>query len=90
MQKATALLSSPFVFVLLVVGSVVTKKKKTIVSITFFDGFVEKKMATCTYFGGFAPKKVTTVMSSLSFMVEHVKKAMVGGVFFLFFFVLMV
>jgi hypothetical protein len=41
-------------------------------SITFFHGFVAKKMATVTtftFFGGFVAKKVTTTMSSPSSMV---------------------
>jgi len=41
------------------------KKKTTIASITFFDGFVaKKKMATIiTFFNGFITKKVTATMS---------------------------
>jgi hypothetical protein len=64
----------------LVTGSVITKKKKTTTSVTFFDGFVVKKMATFAFFGGFAAKKVI-VMSLPSSMVEHVKKAMAGNLF---------
>lgn len=66
----------PFVFVLLVGGSTLTKKKKTITSVTFFDGFPAKKWATYDFFGGFVAKKVTRAISSPSYMVEHVKKAM--------------
>jgi hypothetical protein len=40
-------------------------------SITFFDGFVIKKMTliTIAFFDGFVTKMVTTTMSSLSSMV---------------------
>jgi hypothetical protein len=44
-----------------------------------------KKNGNLRLFGGFATKKVTATLSSPSFMVEHVKKAMAGGFFFLFF-----
>jgi hypothetical protein len=48
------------------------KKTTTIISITFFDGFIAKKKATTivvTFFGGFVTKKVTATMSSPYYMV---------------------
>jgi hypothetical protein len=53
-------------------GSAILKKKKTIVSITFFDGFAAKKWQPSPFFGGFDVKKVTIAMSSPSSMVAVV------------------
>jgi hypothetical protein len=49
-------------------ASIVVKKKKTITSVTFFDGFVARNWRLAPFFGGFAPKKVTTIMLSPSSM----------------------
>ncbi len=45
------------------------KKKKTIISVTFFDGFVAQNGTIGLCFFGFAMKKVMTAMSLPSSMV---------------------
>jgi hypothetical protein len=60
------------------------KKKKTITSVTFFDGFVVKN-GNLHLFGGFVAKKVMVAMSLPSSMVVVLWRRRWHHAFFFFF-----